>query len=152
MKNVVTKKSVRNWVRLAAQLGVVLTDPKVRSAIGEGLKDRVDNMTDAVTSRYDDMTDTVASKYEDAADRFEAAAAALQGKRYWPSRVSGFLLGVGVGAGLGILLAPASGLETREAVRGKAVDMKNKIANSAAAATERIRQSVTRMPSTGTEG
>jgi hypothetical protein len=141
MRNFGTKNRAKDWVRLGAKLSLLFTDPKVRSAIGDRLKDHVNS-----------LTDSVASKYEDAADRVEAAAAAFQGKRNWPSRVAGFLLGVGVGAGLGILLAPASGAETRDAVRHKAVAMKNRAFESAAAATERVRQSVSRMPVTGTEG
>ena len=131
----------KDWVRLAAKLGVLLTEPKVRAAIADRLKDRVDDVTDQVTS-----------KYEDAVDRLESAADALRGRRYWPSRVGGFLLGIGVGAGLGILLAPASGSETRQAVRDKAADVKNKVLESAASATGKIRRSVSKMPSTGTQG
>jgi gas vesicle protein len=141
MRNIGKMNSTKDWVRLAAKLGVIFTEPKVRSAIADHLKDRVD-----------DVTDTVTSKYEDAVDRFESAAAALQGRRYWPSRVAGFLLGVGVGAGLGILLAPAPGSETRQAVVDKATDVKNKVMDSASSATGKIRRSVTNMPSTGTEG
>jgi YtxH-like protein len=131
----------KDWVRLGAKLSLLFTDPKFRGALGDRVKDSVDN-----------LTDSVGRKYEDAADRVEAAAAAFQGKRNWPSRAAGFLLGVGIGAGLGILLAPASGAETRDAVRDKAVDMKHRAFASAAAATERIRQSVSSMPFTGTEG
>jgi hypothetical protein len=141
MRNFGTKNRVKDWVRLGAKLSLLFTDPKVRSAIGDRLKDHGDS-----------LTDTVASTCEDAADRVEAATAAFQGKRNWPSRAAGFLLGVGIGAGLGILLAPAPGAETRDAVRDKAVDMKNRAYESAAAATERIRQSVSSTPFTGTEG
>jgi len=140
MRNI-GKMNSKDWVRLAAKLGVIFTEPKVRSAIADQLKDRVDDVTDRVTS-----------KYEDAVDRLESAAAALQGRSYWPSRVAGFLLGVGVGAGLGILLAPAPGSETRQAVVDKATDVKNKVVESASMATGKIRRSVTNMPSTGTEG
>ena len=140
MRNI-GKMNSKDWVRLAAKLGVIFTEPKVRSAIAEQLKDRVDDVTDRVTS-----------KYEDAVDRLESAAAALQGRSYWPSRVAGFLLGVGVGAGLGLLLAPAPGSETRQAVVDKATDVKNKVMDSASSATGKIRRSVTNMPSTGTEG
>jgi len=141
MRNIGRMNTAKDWVRLAAKLGVLFTEPKVRSAIADQLKDRMD-----------DVTDTVTSKYEDAVDRLESAAAALQGRSYWPSRVGGFLLGVGVGAGLGILLAPAPGSDTRRIVRDKATDVKNKVVESAAAATGKIRRSVTNMPSTGTEG
>ena len=141
MRSIRSTSSLRDWARLAAKLGLLLTEPKVRSAIGDQLKDRVNF-----------VTDTVATKYEDAVDRLEAAGAALQGRSYWPSRVMGFLLGVGVGAGVGILLAPAAGSETREAIRGKAIGMKNTVVESASTATGKIRQSATGMPSTGTEG
>ncbi len=141
MPNSGKMKSAKDWVRLAAKLGVLFTEPKVRNAIADRLKDRMD-----------DVADTVTSKYEDAVDRLESAAAALHGRSYWPSRAAGFLLGIGVGAGLGILLAPAPGSETRQAVRDKAVDVKNKVVESAATATGKMRQSVTKMPSTGTQG
>jgi len=141
MRNSGRMNTAKDWLRLAAKLGVLFTEPKVRGAIADRLKDRVD-----------DVTDTVTSKYEDAVDRLESAAAALHGGSHWPSRVAGFLVGVGVGAGLGILLAPAPGSETRQAVRDKATDVKNKVVESAASATGKIRRSVTNMPSTGTQG
>ena len=136
-----TKNTAKDWVRLAAKLSLLFTEPKVRAAVGERMKDGMDDVTDTVTDKYADMTDTVSSRYEDAVDRLKAAADAFQGKGRWPSRLTGFLLGVGVGAGLGILLAPASGSEIRESVRDTAVGVTNK-----------IRRSVTSMPSTGTEG
>jgi len=119
----------------------MLTEPKTRAAVIDQAKDQMDY-----------VTDTIASKYEDAVDRLEAVGAALQGRTYWPSRITGFLLGVGVGTGLGILLAPAAGSETREAIREKAAEVKNKVVESASTATGRIRQSISSMPSTGTEG
>jgi gas vesicle protein len=140
-RNTGTKKTAKDWVRIAAKLSLLFTEPKVRAAIGDRIKDGVDDIADRVTSKYDDMTDTVASKYENAVDRIEAAADAIQGKGYWSSRVTGFLLGVGIGTGLGILFAPASGSEIRESIRDKAVDV-----------TKKIRRSVTTMSSTGTEG
>jgi len=141
MRNTGRMNTAKDWVRVAAKLGVLLTEPKVRAEIADRLKDRVD-----------DVSDTVASKYEDAVQRLESAATALRGRRYRPSRVAGFLLGIGVGAGLGILLAPAPGSETRQSVRDKAADVKNKVYESAASATGKIRRSVSKMPSTGTQG
>lgn len=152
MRNSVKNYTTKDWVRIAAKLSLLFTEPKVRKAVGDRIKDGVDDITDTVASKYEDVNDAVASKYEDAVERLNAAKAALQGRGYWPSRVTGFLLGIGVGAGLGIFLAPASGTETRNAVRNKAVDVKNKLFESAAVATERVRRSVTSMPFTGTEG
>ena len=135
------KNKAADWVRLAAKLSLLFTEPKVRAAVGDQLKDRMDDLSDAVTGKYNDVSDTVASKYDDVVDRMEAAADALQGKSFWYSPAAGFLLGVGVGAGLGILLAPASGTEMRETVRDKAAAIKDK-----------FRDSISKMPSTGTEG
>jgi hypothetical protein len=142
MRSFRSRNTAKDWARLAAKLGLLITDPKIRAAIADQFRDGMDH-----------VTDTVASKYEDAVERLEAAGDAFRGSRksYW-SEVGGFLLGVGVGAGLGILLAPAPGSETREAIRDKAVDMKNRVVDSAATATGRARQSVRSMPSTGTEG
>ncbi len=141
MRNIRSRKTIKDWARLAAKVGLALTEPGVRSALGDQVKDRVDNLTNTITRRY-----------EDAVDRLEAAGAALQGRSYWPSRVTGFLLGAGLGAGLGTLLAPRAGHETREAIRRQAVDVKNKVVESASVATGKIRQSVTSMPPTGTQG
>ncbi len=149
MRNVGAKRTTtKDWVRMAAKLSLLFTEPKTRAAMGERLKDRVEDLTDAVSDKYDEVSDTVVSKYdtvvskyEDTVDRLESAVDALQGKVHWSSRVTGFLLGIGVGAGLGILFAPASGRQLRESVRYKAGEVTNK-----------IRESVMKMPSTGTEG
>jgi hypothetical protein len=79
VRNTGTMNTAKDWVRLAAKLGVLFTEPKARSAIADRLNDRVD-----------DVADTVTSKYEDAVDRLESAAAAFQGRSSWPSRVAGF--------------------------------------------------------------
>jgi gas vesicle protein len=156
MRNPTRNYTTKDWVRLGAKLSLLFTEPKVRKAVGDRIKDGVDDISDTIAStiasKYEDVNETMASKYDDAVKRVNAAKSALQGRGYWPSRAAGFLLGIGVGAGLGILLAPASGRETRDAVRDKAVAAKNRAFRSAAVATERIRQSVATMPFTGTEG
>ena len=40
----------------------------------------------------------------------------------WPETVSAFVVGIGVGAALGILFAPQSGEETRDQIAGGAQD------------------------------
>jgi len=67
------EKHSQRLARLAAKLGLLLTEPKVRSAIANQVRDRADA-----------VTDTIADKYEDALDRLEAAGAALQGRTYCP--------------------------------------------------------------------
>lgn len=142
MRNIRAKKTaVKDWMRLAAKLSLLFTEPKTRAALGDQLKDRVEQVADTISDRYDDLSDTVVNKYEATVDRLESAVDALQGKVHWSSRVTGFLLGIGVGAGLGLLFAPASGSQLRESVRSKAGEV-----------TSKIRESVMKMPSTGTEG
>ena len=142
-----SKNSAKDWVRLAAKLSLLFTEPKVRAAITDHFKDGFDEVSSRVSDKYDDVSSRVSSTYDDAADRLEAAAEALQGKSQWPAHLTGFLLGAGVGIGLGILLAPASGEETRHAV----ADATGRAFESASNATSRFKQSVSRMPSTGTE-
>jgi len=139
MRNL-SSMSSKDWVRLAAKASLLFTEPKVRAAVGNKIKDSVSDLTDNISDKYDGVSGRVSDTYDEAAERLEAAADALQGRSFWASRATGFLLGVGIGAGLGILLAPASGSETREAVRDKAAEV-----------TGRIRDKVTRMPATGTE-
>lgn len=127
--------------RLAVKLGLILTDPKVRAEIQDGMKTRANR-----------VADTFNSNYEEVSDRLDAAGSALQGRTDWAPRAAGFLLGVGVGAGLGLLLAPASGTETRDAIRDKAVEMKDRVAQSAVNMGGHVRRSVSSMPATGTEG
>lgn len=141
MRNTGTRSKVKDWLRVGAKLSLLFTDPKVRSAIGDNLNDRVD-----------DLSENVADKYESAVSRLDDAVSALQGRSQWPSRMTCLLLGVGMGAGLGILCAPAAGRETRASVRDKAIDAKNKVFESAVSAAGKVRQSVTSMPSTRTGG
>jgi gas vesicle protein len=152
MRNIRTKDGWKDWTRLALKLGLILTDSKVRGAINDEVMDQVSGVKDKISDKYGDLNDTVTSKYQHAADRLEAASDALQGRTAWGGRALGFLAGIGVGAGLGLLLAPASGVETRRAVRDKVVDIKDSVFDSAASAADTFRQSAARVASTGTEG
>jgi gas vesicle protein len=145
MRNKVSKSNVKDWLRVAAKAGLLFTDPKVRSAVGDDLKERMGDVSDSVTNQYDT-----------AASRLDNAVSALQGRSQWPSRVAFLLVGIGVGAGVGILLAPASGRETRESVRDRAIDLKNDLKNrafdGASSEAASLRRSVTSMHATGTQG
>src|SRR5271163_4127839 len=129
MRNTGARNRVSDWVRVAANLSLLFTDPKLRATIADTVKKRGNDVSDTIAGKYNDVSeavsdkyDAVSDKYEDAVDRLEHAVSALRGRNHWASRVTGLLLGVGVGAGLGILLAPAAGWETRQSVRDKAVD------------------------------
>jgi hypothetical protein len=132
MRNSIKNYTTKDWVRLAAKLSLLFTEPKVRKAVGERFQSGMDDLTDAVSNKYGSFADKVADKYEDASDRLGAANAALQGKNNWAAPVAGFLLGVGVGAGLGMLFAPAAGSETRDAVLKKVVGVRDRVFEPAA--------------------
>jgi len=124
MQNRRSTDKIKNWARVAASVGALLSRPKVRARINQLFQDRVNSVTDAVSERYDD-----------AVHRVGAAADALRGRparAEWRMPAMSFAVGLGIGAGLGILLAPTSGAEARGAIRTKAVSFKDTIADSAA--------------------
>jgi YtxH-like protein len=74
--------------------------------------------------------------YETASDRVSRASDVIRGE---DSNVLGTaaaaLLGLGIGIGVGLLLAPASGEETRNNLASKARDIRDRVSSRAAAAT-----------------
>jgi len=107
--------------------GLLLTDAKVWEAIGSQVRDRVDDVSHEMRRGYEDVGDVVRNRYEDTADRLGRASDALRGRRHWARSTVSFIGGLGLGVGLGLLLAPASGEETLSAIRGKVVDLKNRV-------------------------
>jgi gas vesicle protein len=146
------RNKVQNWARGAVKLGLLLTDPKVRSTISDTFRDNFGDMSDDLSDKYNDVSKRVSNKYEDVMDRLESVTDRFQSHNPWPSRIGGFLMGAGVGVAVGILFAPAPGSETRDTVTNKVSDMKEKVVQSATNATSKVRSTVTSMPSTGTEG
>ena len=120
MKNTDTQGKIKNWSRMAARMGVLLADPSVRKAAGRFLKDRFNSMSEVASDRYDEGM-----------HRVNAAGDALRGRSPWRARTVGFLAGVGVGAGMAILLAPNSGSQTRRAIRSRASAVSSGVADSA---------------------
>jgi YtxH-like protein len=140
VRNLERNHKAKQWGRIAMKVGLLFADPKVRAAIRAQFRDRVDDANHAISE-----------KYEDTVDRLEAAHDALRGRSQWFSHAAFMLVGIGVGAGIGILLTPASGEETRRAIRDKAEQMRDKVADSTASMASRVRASVASMPVTGTE-
>lgn len=122
------------------KIGLFLTDAKLWSAINDQLRERAD-----------DITESVRGTYKETSSRLDNAQAALRGRTHWFGSTLGFLGGVGIGVGLGMLLAPVSGEEARSAIRGKATDVKNKVTDfaSGSSSTTQFRSS---QSSTGTTG
>jgi gas vesicle protein len=131
------RSSAKQWARLAMKAGLFLTDAKLWSAINEQLKERADDVGDAVRRGYSETS-----------DRLDNAQAALRGESHWFASTMTFLGGVGIGIGLGMLLAPMSGEEARATIRDKAEDVRNRVGDFTGSSS-RFRPS---SASTGTEG
>lgn len=122
------------------KIGLFLTDAKLWSALNHRLRERAENIGDS-------MRDT----YEEATDRWDDAQYALHGHSHWVGSTIGFLGGVGVGIGLGMLLAPVSGEEARSVLRDKATGVRNKVTDFATGSSGSTQYRSTPV-STGTGG
>ena len=82
---------------------------------------------DRAAERIDDLQDVARQKYQTAADRVARASRAIRGEDHEVlSNLLRFAAGVGVGVGVGLILAPASGEETRSAIAGRVHEMGDK--------------------------
>jgi hypothetical protein len=87
-----------------------------------------ERLADSASDWHDRARDT----YEVASDRASRASAILRGKdSHILSNATALLVGVGIGVGVGILLAPASGEETRANISGKVQDFGDKVRSRA---------------------
>ena len=107
MTNMLRNRRTKDWARLAMRAGLLLTDAKLWSAVQNQMRDHADGISDAINE-----------KYEDASSRLANASDALRGRSQWPSWGS-FLLGVGIGTGIGYLVAPTSFEKVRNAFNEK---------------------------------
>ena len=89
----------------------------------------LDKLRDRLPDNMGDIKDRAWETYETASDRLGRATNALRGKV--ESRIIGkvgaLLIGVGVGVGVGLLIAPASGDETRGDINDKMADLGDRI-------------------------
>ena len=104
----------------------------LKMALGTGLMMvETSRASKHVRDRMDDWGDSARDKYDDIVDRVGRVGDALSGRRNYGSHFGSFLVGVGIGAGLGLLFAPASGEETRNAIWDQASDMKDRVVSKA---------------------
>jgi YtxH-like protein len=100
---------MNQFLRLLFGLGLALTEPRQRRRV-----------YDRVTDKLEDVTEQASRGYEAAADRVERLYKAARGEDHRAlAGATSFLIGVGVGVGAGILFAPASGRQTRDAIAEK---------------------------------
>ena len=119
---------------------------KTLLGVGLYLLERSDEATksarDRAADRMDDLRDAAQEKYATATDRVRRASRAIRGEDNDMLRNTLFLAaGIGVGVGVGLILAPASGDETRSVIAGKVHDM-----------GDRVRRQFSSEAATGTAG
>jgi hypothetical protein len=90
------------------------------------LRERLPDNMDAIKNRARDTYDT-------ASDRLSRATDALRGEEDSQifGKVGALLIGVGIGVGVGLLIAPASGEETRADIADKVSDFGDKVRDRA---------------------
>ncbi len=98
------RPNTKNWIRFAMKLGLLATDAAVWSSIARMLNER------------DEPSDM----------RREPFASDLRPSRGW-SHASTLLMGLAIGVGAGMLIAPVSGEQARNTLRDTAMDMKDKV-------------------------
>ena len=79
----------------------------------------LDSLRDRLTEGFGDFSDRARETYGEASRRVSRASDAMRGEDHRIGSVAALLIGVGVGVGVGMLLAPASGEETRSNISNK---------------------------------
>jgi len=80
----------------------------------------IDSLRNRLTEGFDDVSDRARDTYTEASRRVSRASDAIRGEdHHHMSTAAALLLGIGVGVGVGMLLAPASGEETRSTISNK---------------------------------
>jgi YtxH-like protein len=96
--------------------------------LGTGLY-LIDTLRERLPDNMDDIKGRARETYETASDRLGRATNALRGKE--DSQILGkvgvLLVGVGIGVGVGLLIAPASGEDTRADIADKVSDFGDKV-------------------------
>ena len=95
-----------------------------------------------VRNRVGDLRDSATDTLDDLADRIGRVSDSLSGHRDYASPIGSFLIGVGIGAGLGLLFAPASGEETRGRIMDQAADIKDRVRQKATDIRDRASEKV----------
>jgi gas vesicle protein len=96
--------------------------------VGTGLQ-LLNKLRDRLPDNMDDIKDRARERYETVSDRLGRATNVLRGKE--DSQILGkalaMAIGVGIGVGIGLLIAPASGEETRADLTDKVSEFGDKV-------------------------
>jgi hypothetical protein len=103
-------------------------EPLVSILIETGLN-LLDSLRDRLPDNVDDLKDRVRDTYSVASGRVSRATDALRGDE--DSQILGkavaLAIGVGIGVGIGLLIAPASGEQTRSDIADRVSDIGDKV-------------------------
>ena len=88
----------------------------------------LDSLRDRAGDSFDNISDRARDTYDEASKRASHASDALRGNdSHYLSTTAALLIGVGVGVGVGLLLAPASGEETRGTITNKVQEFGDRV-------------------------
>ena len=80
----------------------------------------LDSLRERLKDGIDDLSDRARDTYDEASRRASRATEVIRGEDHHGWSTAGtLLLGIGIGVGVGMLLAPASGEETRNTLSNK---------------------------------
>jgi hypothetical protein len=100
----------------------------LNALLGAGLY-LFDNLRERLPDNMDSVKSRVRDTYDTASDRVSRATDVLRGEEDSEifGKIGALLLGVGIGVGVGMLIAPASGEETRADLADKISDFGDKV-------------------------
>jgi len=116
-------ETMNNFLKLLLGTGLYLleqTDQSTRK-IRDRAADNLNDLRDRASGNLNDLRDFAQDKYETASDRVSRASRAIRGEddSQFVSSALSLAAGVGIGLAIGMILAPASGEETRNAIADK---------------------------------
>lgn len=98
----------------------------------------LDSVRDRLTDVLDDFSGTARDTYNEASRRVSRASDVIRGEEHRGiSTAATLLIGIGVGVGVGMLLAPASGEETRSNLSNKVQEFSGRMKDKFASEQER---------------
>jgi hypothetical protein len=106
--------------------------PLLGILLGAGLYRLFDALREGLPDNMDDIKGRVRDTYGTASERVSRASDALRGKEdsQMLGKVGALVIGVGIGVGIGLLIAPASGEDTRAEINDKVSEFSGKVRES----------------------
>ena len=117
-----SRSKATKLAQTAMKWGILLTDVPLWEAVADDLRRATHSVRKRVRRKYDGRLE---QRQE------EKIAASLRSGSDWLGRATSLLAGVGIGVGFALLFAPQSGHDTREIIRDRAADFKDRIADAA---------------------